>query len=122
MTTTDTTTSVGERFVRAIAARDFDAATALLDPQVDFRALTPSRFWTADAPAAVGDILNQWFEPGDAIDELLGVQTDEVSDCSRVAYRLGVSNEDGPFVVEQQAYYEAHNGAISWIRMLCSGW
>ena len=30
-------------------------------------------------------------------------------------------NPDGPFVVEQQAYYEERDGRIGWMRVICSG-
>ena len=115
-------TTPGEAFVRAVGSRDFERAISALAPNVDFRALTPNRYWTADTPAEVLDVLKLWFEPGDNIDELLDVQCDAVADRDRVAYRMAVSNADGRFVVEQQAYYDAHEGAITWMRVLCSGW
>jgi hypothetical protein len=69
--------SLGERFARALAAKDFD--------------------------------------------ELLQVETSRVADRERVGYRLAVSNPDGRFLVEQQAYYETSGGSITWMRVLCSG-
>jgi hypothetical protein len=39
MLTTETT--AGERFARAFLAKDWDGVATLLDPQVDFRGLTP---------------------------------------------------------------------------------
>jgi hypothetical protein len=35
---------VGERFARAVAAKDAPALLGLLAPQIDFRAMTPGRF------------------------------------------------------------------------------
>ncbi len=115
-------TTPGEDFVQAVARRDFERAVAGLSSNVDFRALTPNRHWTADTPAEVLNVLNLWFEPGDNIDGLLDVQCDAVADRDRVAYRMAVSNSDGHFVVEQQAYYDVREGAITWMRVLCSGW
>ncbi len=37
-------------------------------------------------------------------------------------YRLAVSNPQGSFLVEQQAYYETGAGSITWMRVLCSGY
>ena len=42
-----TTTTLGTQFVDALAARDRERLRALLHPQVDFRGLTPNRFWEA---------------------------------------------------------------------------
>jgi hypothetical protein len=39
--------TLGEQFAEALAAKDFERAGDLLDPEVDFRALTPSRAWEA---------------------------------------------------------------------------
>jgi hypothetical protein len=39
---------LGERFVRALAAKDFAQVASLLHPEVDFRGMTPGRFWQAN--------------------------------------------------------------------------
>jgi hypothetical protein len=70
----------------------------------------------------VEEILRSWFEDSDQIDGLLGVETDRVADRDRVGYRLAVSNPEGSFVVEQQAYYQTSDGSITWTRVLCSGY
>jgi hypothetical protein len=46
-------TTLGERFVRALAAKDFAGVAAVLHPQVDFRGMTPGRFWEATGPDQV---------------------------------------------------------------------
>jgi len=115
--------SLGERFARALAAKDFDRLVSLLHPEVDFRGMTPGRFWEAsNAVQAVDEIVRSWFEDSDQIDELLQVETSRVADRERVGYRLAVSNPDGSFIVEQQAYYETSDGSITWMRVLCSGY
>jgi hypothetical protein len=115
--------SLGERFARALAAKDFDRIAVLLHPEVDFRGMTPGRFWEAGtAVQTIDEILRSWFEDSDRIDELLQVDTSRVADRERVGYRLAVTNPDGSFLVEQQAYYETGNGTITWMRVLCSGY
>src|SRR5690348_604320 len=96
---------IGERFARAVAAKDAPALVELLAPEVDFRAMTPGRFWEAGSAAELVDdvILGHWFEPTDRIDGIEGIETDVVVDRERVGYRFHVSNDDGAFVVEQQA-------------------
>ena len=38
-------TTVGEQFARALAAKDFGRVAELLHPEIDFRGMTPRRFW-----------------------------------------------------------------------------
>ena len=47
--------TAGSRFVAAIAARDVDGLRAVLAPDVDFKGLTPGRFWEAADPEGVVD-------------------------------------------------------------------
>jgi hypothetical protein len=111
-------------FARALAGKDVDRLVELFADPLDFQALTPGRHWqTASARQAVEDfVLGHWFAPEDEIRSLLSVETAEVGDRERVTYRLAVTNPDGDFVVEQQAYYSVDESRISWIRMLCSGY
>ena len=122
MTTDTRTTSLGEAFADALFRKDFDEVTALLHPDVDFRGLTPRRVWEAsDAKSVVDDILMSSFEPSDELERLVSMQTEAFADRARVGYRLEGHNPDGPFVVEQQAYYQERDGRIGWMRVVCSG-
>ena len=115
---------IGQRFAQALAKKDTQGLLDVLDPEVDFRALTPGRFWEATSAKAVVDevILGAWFEADDHIDSLEDVQLGSVADRDRVAYLLRVSNRDGIHLVEQQAYFDVENGRINWLRILCSGY
>ena len=99
------TTTLGEQFARAIAAKDRARLCSLLADPIDFRALTPQRYWEATSAEEVVDqiILGQWFDSGDHIQELCSVVTGDVGDRPHVAYRMRVRNVDGEFYVEQQA-------------------
>jgi hypothetical protein len=119
---TPATDALGREFALALAEKDFERLVNLLHPEIDFRGLTPSRAWEASGSRAViDDILARWFEESDDVEELVSVQTGEVADRCRVAYRFEVRNPDGDFVVEQQAYYTERDGRIDWMRVLCSG-
>jgi hypothetical protein len=114
--------SVGRDFAAALADKDFERAGSLLDPEVDFRALTPNRAWEASgASQVVAEVLPLWLEESDHVEELLEVESGAVSDRQRVSYQLRGHNDDGPFIVEQQAYFTESDGRIDWIRVLCSG-
>ena len=118
----DATDNVGRKFAEALGRKDFEGVMAQLDPAIDFRGLTPGRAWEAsDARGVIDDILRQWFEDTDDLEEILSIETDSFADRERVAYRFRGRNADGSFVVEQQAYYTNKDGRISWMRVLCSG-
>ncbi|MGE5407657.1 MAG: hypothetical protein ACM3NV_03500 [Syntrophothermus sp.] len=114
--------SLGARFAQALADKDRARIIDLLDPAVDFRGVTPQRFWEASDPQAlVADVLWQWFEDSDEIEALEKVETDAFADRERVGYRFRVRNPEGRFLVEQQLYIAAEAGRISWMRAVCSG-
>jgi hypothetical protein len=114
--------TLGRAFAEALGRKDFARVTALLDPQIDFRGLTPRRAWEAsDAATAVSEVLRMWFEDSDELEQVVMIDSDSFADRNRVAYRFHGHNPDGPFVVEQQAYYTERDGRIDWMRVLCSG-
>jgi hypothetical protein len=113
---------LGGEFARALFAKDFAGVRELLDPDVDFRALTPNRSWeAAGADELVEGILKVWFEDSDELLELKSVESGRMADRRRVSYRFQGCNPDGPFVVEQQVYYATEGGRINWMRAVCSG-
>ena len=114
---------LGRHFAEALGHKDVAKLKALLRPDVEFRAMTPGRFWEADSADAVVDdiLLGQWFEPSDEITEIFEVETATVGSRQRVGYRFGVTNGEGDFVVEQQAYFEPDGDQIGWLRIMCAG-
>jgi hypothetical protein len=115
-------TTPGQQFARALAAKDFDAVKGLLAADVDFRAVTPNRFWEESSPdAVVSGILVKWFEPDDEIVAVEQIEGDVFADRERVGYRLRVRNPEGSFLVEQQGFIGTTDGQIDWVRIACSG-
>ncbi|HTX32793.1 MAG TPA: nuclear transport factor 2 family protein [Solirubrobacteraceae bacterium] len=113
---------LGRAFADALSRRDFEEISGLLDPEIDFRGLTPGRTWEADGSRAVTEeILPMWIEESDQIERVISVERDSVADRERVAYRFQGTNPDGAFVFEQQAYFTERDGRIDWMRVLCSG-
>jgi len=121
MSSTQTATA-GPAFAQALAAKDFDRITQMLDPAIEFRALTPRRQWEADDPRAVIEILGRWFDENDRIESVEHIDSDAFADRERVGYRLAVTNPEGSFLVEQQAYIGTSDGRIDWMRVVCSGY
>jgi hypothetical protein len=115
-------TTLGADFARAFTDKDAGRMLELLHPEVDFRALTPSRFWEAgDADAVVSILFGHWLEDSDEVQALEEVEGDAFADRERVGYRFSVNNPDGRFLVEQQAYLSTRDGRIDWMRVVCSG-
>lgn len=116
---------LGRTFAQSLASKDFATIEGLLHPKLTFRGLTPGKaryLWESHEPhSVITDILQQWFEETDRIDSLLKLEVDRVADRNRVSYRFSISNPDGKFVVEQQAYYSVADGKISWMSVVCSG-
>ncbi|GAB1515501.1 hypothetical protein JCM33774_75440 [Actinophytocola sp. KF-1] len=112
----------GEEFAKALAAKDEAGVRAITTPDLDFRAMTPRRFWEAHDHDELIDILfGNWLEPSDEVVALLDTSTGEVSTRDHVSYRLHLRNADGDSLMEQQMYYNVTDGKISWARVMCSG-
>jgi hypothetical protein len=39
-----------------------------------------------------------------------------------MSYRFAITNPDGRFTVEQQAYYRVRDDRINYLRVVCSGY
>jgi hypothetical protein len=111
----------GPAFANALADRDFDKLRSLLDPAVEFRALTPRRAWEANGDAETLSLFQGWFDPQTVIEEIDDISSHVVADRTHLAYRFLGRDDDGPFVVEQHVYFTERDGRIDWMRMMCSG-
>lgn len=116
------TSSLGEDFARAVAAKDHGRIRQLLHTHLDFRGMTPTRVWESDNPDGVINALSLWFDEHDVIETIDALETDAFADRQRVGYRLRIRNLDGQHLVEQQAYLSERDGKIGWLRIMCSGY
>ena len=117
-----TASALGRRVVEALASKDAEALRAVLHPEVDFRGLTPNRFWEAhDRDAVLEIVFGVWFGADDELEELVLMHSDAFADREQVRFRFRGRNRDGPMVVEQQAYLTERDGLIGWMRVVCSG-
>jgi hypothetical protein len=114
---------VGVAFAEALAAKDAEALSGLLTKDVDFKGLTPRRFWEGGSPADVLEVLfGNWFEPKDEIKSLMSCESGAVGSRESVTYRLHITDPDGQYEVEQRAYFDVVDGRIGYLRILCSGY
>lgn len=118
----DAAPELARAFVDAIVAKDRAALTGVLDPQIDFRGLTPSYEWRGTSPDEVAEIvLRNWFEPTDHVREIVAVDVEPFADRYRLHYRFLVENDEGMHVVEQQSFLDAADGHITRMSVVCSG-
>jgi hypothetical protein len=119
----DEPNTLGAEFARALAVKDFGRIAELLHPDIEFRALTPRRNWQADSgDEVISTVLREWFDDSDEIEALERLESDAFADRERVGYRFTVSNPEGRFLIEQQAYLSERDGRIGWMRVVCSGY
>jgi hypothetical protein len=111
----------GPAFAHALAGRDFAKMQSLLDPEIEFRALTPRRTWEANGDVPTVDLFRTWFDDATVIERVEHVETHAVGDRQHLVYRFSGRENGDPFVVEQQIYFTERGGRIDWMRMMCSG-
>lgn len=110
---------LGPAFADALARNDYSELTALLHPEIEFRAFTPRCNWEPESRNAAIEVLRTWF--ADCIVEETRPDSDTFSDCYRVAYRFQGRRPAGPFVIEQQVHFNQRDGQINSMRLVCSG-
>ncbi len=108
----------GERLIRAAATNDFETVAALLAPDVEFRGLTPRKLFEADGREAFVAVLQEWFEPAEALES---IEPGVVVDRPSVRYRVRIIDGGEQFAFEQNAYYDVTDGLISRFHLVCSG-
>ena len=87
-----------------------------------FRAVTPRRFWDAETPLGVEDIVfGHWFPDEMTVTDVQLLERDPVTHTGKFAYRLSVTTPAAPTVVEQVGYYRLSDGRMSDVRLVCSG-
>jgi hypothetical protein len=115
-------TALGKAFVDALVARDWDAMQDVLDPEVDLRALTPGKVWSATgAKAACADVFGVWFPPHEVTERIEGPEFTDVLGRVRADYRLFVRNQkDNVYLVEQRVYLDGEE-RLERVELICGG-
>lgn len=106
----------------AIVDLDFERIRGLLDPDIDFRGMTPKKVWEADGPAEVESAMRQWFQnPVREVEAVEATEPTRVHDTWRVGWLVSGHEADEAFSFEQQAYVRENEGRIVWLRVMCTG-
>ena len=103
--------------------KDGPALLDLLDPEIDFRALTPGRFWEASSGAGTGRRVISG-RGSKLTTASMRSRTCRPARSDRTGSATGSASPMpmASFLVEQQAYFDVENDRISWLRILCSGY
>jgi hypothetical protein len=112
--------SVGERFLAALAARDFVRLEDCFQSDVSFRALVPSGVREGIGPQVTVAWLRRWFEEADLFD-MQKMNVDMVADSLHITYRIRLRKQGLMQVIEQQAYCVVVDGRVTVMNLLCSG-
>ena len=115
--------SIGFAYVDALVHRDAERLVSLFDGAVEFRALTPSRNWTADEPDSVvrGIVLGTWFDGVESV-SVTRLAGGSVQGRCFVDYELDLVRHGERYRIAQYAYYDVCDHKIVWMRVLCSGY
>lgn len=113
--------SATNRFLDALAARDFEGLADCFTPDAKLRALVPTRVREDDGPEAIAERFRFWV--GEIEDfRLSESDVEPVADRVRVRYRLeGKDPEDGVGLMEHHGYLTLADGRIEALNLVCSG-
>ena len=124
VTDTVIATDVGRRLLDALRRRDYDALGGCFAPDATLRSVVPPGWREDDGPDAIVARFRRWTEEIDAY-ELLDAEATPCADVLRLRWAIrGVDPsvpEPGPSMFEQTAYAEVADGAITKMRLACSG-
>jgi TusA-related sulfurtransferase len=113
--------SIGESFLHALVAQNFDSLEMLYKPVVRFRAIVPSGERLGNTSGESAGWFRKWFGKCDAI-QLIQSSAKPVFDRLYISYQLRVHDGvDGWRVIEQHAYGQVQDGQITDMWLICSG-
>ena len=116
----DVSTCPVERFVQAIALRDFSLLESVLDANVQFRALIPPGVREATTPSGTRECIERWFSDSDEF-EMVSNSVRAVGDRIHATYRLHGREDGARYVCEQQLYASVGKAGIEKLDLMCSG-
>jgi hypothetical protein len=115
--------SPGQRFLEALAQRDFAALEQLLAVDVWLRALLPRHLDEHYGSVETAEAFRTWYGAAEAF-EALTVDHDTVAGKERIRYRFLLRPDWAPetwHVIEQMAFLSIKDGLIRKIDLVCTG-
>jgi tRNA 2-thiouridine synthesizing protein A len=115
------TTPIGESFLEALAAQDFDRIQVMFAPQVRFRALVPSGLREGSTAAEATGWLRRWFGGAEKL-QVLRSAAGPVFGRLYVSYRVRLYDPTNDWrLIEQHVYCDVKGGCIADMELMCSG-
>lgn len=112
---------IGEAFLSALTAQDFDRIQAMFAPQVRFRALVPSGLREGSSAVEAAGWLRRWFGGAEEL-QMLGSASGPAFGRVYVSYRLRLYDPANDWrLIEQHAYCDIKDGCIADMELMCSG-
>jgi TusA-related sulfurtransferase len=112
---------VAQRFVEALAAKDYKGIFAALAPDARFCYLVPRGPGELVGAADVAAKYFQWFGDADVL-EVKSIRVEPIADRTSARYRFLLHKPEGWKEIEQQSYLDLNQeGRIGSIDLLCSG-
>ncbi len=119
--TANSLSSLGERFVAALADRDSKRLEACFDSKARLRALVPPGPQEHRGAQVIARVFAAWFGDADTI-QLVDSDSEPVADRLHVRYRFRESYKDGDSeLIEQDAFCLVDQGRILAMDLVCSG-
>ena len=112
---------LGESFLQALAAQDFDRLEELFTPSVHFRAMVPSGERRAETAGDAIRWLRKWFGDAEVL-QLVQSGANMMSDRLHIEYQFRLfDRQDGWQIIEQNVYCVPQDGKIADLWLACSG-
>lgn len=112
--------ALGQRFLAALARRDFESLETCFQPDVRFKALVPSGVREGTGPEHTVAWFYLWFGDTEQFD-MQRMDIERMRDRLHICYRIRLIKDGLLQSIEQQAYCEVTGGRISVMNLLCSG-
>lgn len=118
------TPMAADRFVDALARRDFPTLTTVLAPEVRFRGLVPPGPFASTGIEAAIDRFQGWFGGPDTF-TVLGASRERVGTKYLLHWRVRMSPVHDPGaarIADQRLFVTVEHDEVTGIDLLCSGW
>ncbi len=111
---------VGEEWIQAVLAKDFQALAGLCHAAVRSRLVTPSRIVSLENAADLSSRVAGWFQECSSL-QIEVSRVEMVGEKLGIFYRLLVVENGQPYAVEQQIFSTVQGHRIEQLSLLCSG-
>ena len=119
--TSDAKVALGNVFVNALQAKDFDGLERLFSAEVRFRAMVPSGERVGKTAGEAAGWLRRWFGDKEML-QVLQSASMPMADRLYLNYRLRLyTAKEGWQVIEQHAYCVVESGRMADMWLVCSG-